>query len=195
MSMKNVRYIIYLLVIIIVLFACSVGFVLLLKDSKANEVPPVQDDDVSFIAEKDVIDIKSIISVSDDFGRNLDEENNGAFGYLKFDVKNNTGYDRGFQIYITKNDLDEKEEINAGYITFYLTNLSDIPMSGYTENKLPSYYDLKVISDKADSKSLYSGIIKGNETLHYVLRVWIADNYVVLNNEKKFSFEIGARAV
>ncbi|MBP5678498.1 MAG: hypothetical protein J6X28_01560 [Bacilli bacterium] len=194
MSKKNIKYILFLLFLIIVLFFCGVCFIIIVKDSMNQDNQPVKDNDVVLMAEDKTITIKNIISVSEDFGKKIDEDNNGAFGYVKFDVVNKTTYDRGYQIYITKQEPSVKE-INPSYMTFYLTDLSDEPMKGYLGNKLPSYDDFKYISDKADSKSIHTGIIKGGETLHFVLRVWITDNYAVMKEEENFVFTIGARAV
>lgn len=194
MSKKNLKYVIFLVVVIVILFLCSVGLVLFLKEIKESQKVPVDETDVSFVADSNTIIIKNIISVSEDFGKNIDEENGGAFGYLEFEVLNHTDQNRNFQVFITKLTPTIKE-INSSYVTFYLTNYSNIPFDDYTGNKLPSYDDFHYIEDKADSKSIYKGSIGPNESQHFILRVWIADNFVVSNTEESFSFEIDARAV
>lgn len=194
MTKKNMRYVFNLVVVIIVLFACSVGFAVLLKSNVKNGQDPVREIDVTMVSEKKNITIKNIISVSDEFGKGIQEENNGAFGYLNFDIVNHTDYDRGFEIYITEDTSTEKK-LNGHYINFYLTDFTDKPVMGFTDNKLPTYYDLKILSDKADSRVLYSGIILANSKRQYTLRVWIADTYIIDNEEKEFSFTIRARAV
>ena len=194
MSKRNIKYIIKIAIIIAVLFAVSVGLALIIKNASNSKQVPVKDEDISFVAETNSIMIKGIVSVSDDFGKNISERNNGAFGYLKFDVINRTKYDRSYQIFITKKD-SEKKEINGGYITFYLTDLMDQPMSGYQVNKLPTYNDLRYPSDKPDSRVLYSGLVKGNDRKQFILRVWIDETYVVSNEDVDFSFDISARAI
>ena len=143
------------------------------KDSEVKVNP----EDVKFSSDSNTVIIKNIISVSEDFGKNISEENGGAFGYLKFSVTNKTTEKRDFQIYITKNDVASKE-INSNYITFYLTDSDDNPFDNYTGNKLPTYNDLDV-----------------KEKKNFTLRVWIDDSYLVVGDEEIFSFEIGARAV
>lgn len=194
MSKKNLRYMCFLIVVIVFLFVCSAGMILLIKDANERKTPPVEDGDVSFVADSNTIIIKNIISVSEVFGKTIDEENGGAFGFLEFDVVNNTNLDRNFQVYITRQTPTTKE-INPNYITFYLTDSSNIPFSEYTGNKMPSYDDFSYIVDKADSKSIFTGMLKPNEKAHFILRVWIADNFVIGNEEESFSFEIGARAI
>ena len=196
MSQKNLKYILFLVAIIVFLFFCSVGLVLLIKKANNDKLSVVEANDVVFTADSNTIVIKNIISVSENFGKNIHEENGGAFGYLEFDVENVTNLDRNFQVYITRKDpISDTKEINPNYITFYLTDFSNVPFSKYTGNKLPNYDDFDYISDKADSKEIYRGTLKANESGHYILRVWIADNYVISDTEESFSFEIGARAV
>ena len=190
MSKKNVRYIIFLLVIIFILFLCSVFFIVLVKDHNDKKIAPVDPEDVSLVADSNTIIMKNIISVSDDFGRNIYEDNAGAFGYLEFDIKNNTNVDRDF----TKLESPVKE-INPNYITFYLTNYANVAFDEFTGNKLPSYDDFHYLEDKADSKRIHEGSLAPNEEKHFILRTWIAENYVVDNTEESFSFEIHARAV
>ena len=179
MSKKNVRYIIFLLVIIFILFLCSVFFIVLVKDHNDKKIAPVDPEDVSLVADSNTI---------------IYEDNAGAFGYLEFDIKNNTNVDRDFQIYITKLESPVKE-INPNYITFYLTNYANVAFDEFTGNKLPSYDDFHYLEDKADSKRIHEGSLAPNEEKHFILRTWIAENYVVDNTEESFSFEIHARAV
>ena len=194
MTKKNLRYIINLSVVIVVLFACTIGFAVLLKNKIKDGQDPVREIDVTMVSEKKNITIKNILSVSDDFGKSIHEENNGAFGYMNFDIVNNCDYDRGFEIYITE-DTQSDKKINSSYITYYLTDFTDKPVMGFNDNKLPSYNDLKVLSDKADSRLLYSGMITAGAKKQFTLRVWISDNYVVENEEREFSFSIRTRAV
>ena len=192
MPKNKIQYILFLLFIIIVLFFCSVAFVLLIKGVKTS--PTVSDGDVSFVADSNTIIIKSILSVSKEFGKTIHEDNGGAFGYLKFEVVNQTDEVRNYQIYITKQSI-AKQEINSNYMIFYLTDENDQPFEYYQKNKLPSYVDLVVIRDKPDSKLLYQGMINGSESKKFILRVWISDSYLVMGTDDTFSFEIGARAI
>ena len=193
MSKSNIKYILFLVAIIVILFICSIGIVLLFKDGGNGKSVP-NDKDVSFVSDSNTIIIKNIISVSDVFGKKIEEENGGAFGYLKFDVVNNTSKDKKYQIFIKKK-VPTTKEINPSYVTFYLTDEKNNAMDNYLGNKLPSYDDLKYIEDKADCKSIFNGTLKKNEKKHFILRVWIAENFIVADDEESFSFEIGARAV
>ncbi len=191
MNRKNLKYIIFLVIIIIVLFFVSIGVIMIGK--KDNDVK-INPNDVKYSAETNTIIIKNIVSVSEDFGKTLNEENGGAFGYLEFSVVNNTEEKRNYQIYITKQDVDTKE-INSNYIIYYLTDSSNNPMENYTGNKLPSYNTFNYIEDKADSKSIYKGVLDVKEKKNFILRVWIDDSFLVTGDEEAFSFVIGARAI
>ena len=190
MTKSNLKYIVFLVVVILLLFVCSAGIVLLLK----KENPKVNEKDVSYVAETNTVIIKSIISVSEEFGKKLDEENGGAFGYLHFDVVNNSNEERNYQIYVTKLNTNI-EEINSNYVTMYLTDKNNKALNGFTGNQLPSFNNLSYIENKPDSKELYTGTIKGNDKKSFILRVWLAENYVVSGEDESFSFEISARAI
>ena len=194
MSRDKLKYILFLTIVIVFLFICSAGMILLIKDSNERKKPPVEEGDVSFVADTNTIIIKNIISVSEEFGKNIQDDNGGAFGYLEFDVVNNTNVERDFQVYVTKQTPTTKE-INSSYIFFYLTDFSNIPFSEYTGNQVPCFNDFYYIKNKTDSKSIFQGTLKANDTAHFILRVWIADNFTISNTEETFSFEIGARAI
>ncbi|MBR6136706.1 MAG: hypothetical protein IKQ06_00965 [Bacilli bacterium] len=190
---KNYRYAIFLLVIIVVLFFCSIGIITLFQDKKI-EIEKVNETDVAFVSDANSIVINNIISVSDQFGKSITESNNGDFGYLEFEVVNNTNEIRNYQIFITRLFSDYKE-INPSYVSFYLTDDNNKVMKGFDTNKCPSYEDFNFIDNKADSKLIYKDSLKGNERKKYKLRVWLTENYVVDHSiEEQFAFNIGARA-
>ena len=149
---------------------------------------------MAFVSDANSIVINNIISVSDEFGKSIHESTDGDFGYLEFEVVNNTNEIRNYQIYITRLYSNYKE-INPNYISFYLTDENNNVLKGFDTNKCPSYDDFKFIEDKADSKYIYKGSLKGNERKKFIVRAWIAENYVVDHSiEEQFAFNIGARA-
>ena len=60
---------------------------------------------------------------------------------------------------------------------------------------VPTYRSLSYIEDKPDSKIIYTGEIKKGQKKKFVLRVWLADNYIVTDDVHDFSFSLGVRAV
>lgn len=186
MSSNNKKYLVTLIIIIIFLFLMSLSIVLLLKNNRNI----VNEDDVILESDSNTIIIKSFLTVNDEYGKTINDNSSGYYGYLEFDIKNITNSKRDFQLYMVKSDININE-INEDYVKIYLTD--------YSENSLlDSIYSFKSfanISDKPDSKLLYSGVLNSNGIKKYKLRVWISDNYVIQNNDEAFTFVISARAI
>ena len=190
MNKHNMKYIIGLILGIIGLFILSIIIILICKKlfiAKVNE------NDVFISSNIYEVTIEDKLSVSDEFGKNIKEDNNHAFGYFEFDVFNNIDSNRNYEIYIT--EKDNESEINPSYVKFYLTDDHDNFLNILNSTKIPVYSDLKYLEDKPSSKLLYSGSLKANETKKYKLRVWLSDSYVIENSNRSFIFEIGVRAV
>lgn len=162
------------------------GLKLLFK-SKVNE------NDVYINSSLYEVKIEDKLSVSDDFGKKITDDNNKSFGYVEFEIYNNVEADRDYQIFIT--GQENESDMSPSYLKFYLTDDKDKTLEKYDSSKLPSYTELNYIDDKPSSKLLYSGTLKSLESKKFKLRVWLTDSYVVSNSEKSFSFEIGVRAV
>lgn len=186
----SLNQMLYLLLGIIFLFIISVSIVLFAKNKILGVV---KEDDVSLVASSYVVSIDDKLSVSDDFGKSITDDNAKSFGYVDLEIHNTVDNTRNFQLYITEKDTDN--EINPNYVKFYLTDEDDIPFTFYSGTKLPSYVELNYLVDKPSSKLLYTGILDGNETKKFKLRVWLTDSYIVENSEKTFNFDISVRAI
>lgn len=184
------NYLFTILVIIAFLFILSVLIVIGIKRNFSSVSP----DDVTFDADSNTVIIKSLLTVSDEFGKTISDDNGGYYGYLEFSVTNNTDKKRNYQIYIQKNDINIKE-IDENYVKFYLTDFNDHPFNKYSSNILPDYGSLNFLSDKPGCKLLYSSSLNGVETKRFKLRVWISDTYNISDEENAFTFVISARAV
>lgn len=156
--------------------------------------PNVSENDVIYKSDSNTIIIKNNLSVDNNFGKQISDDNGGSYGYLEFSIENTQEAKRDYQIYIRKNDV-YGDEINSKYLRFYLTDGEDNPLGIFKNNKLPSYVDLNFMNNLPNGKLLYSGSLDSKETLDFKLRVWIASNYVIIDKEEAFSFEIGARAI
>lgn len=185
------KSIISVVVFIIFFFVISVGYILLIKPKTDYKIDK---DSIRFVGDSKSVTIKSMLSVSNKFGKSIEDDNGGAFGYLVFDVTNDSNHSQKYQVYITKTD-DAVKELNSGYVLFYLTDNNNQPYKGYTNNKLPSYDSLDGVIDKPGSYILYSDVLNANESAHFILRVWLAESYIVSDLEKTFSFTIDARAI
>ena len=194
MSKTNLKYIIYLVCIIILLFILSIGIILFVKKYTGFMGSKVSEDDVIYKSDSNTIIIKNILSVDDNFGRQILDDNGGSYGYLEFSLENTQDVKRNYQIYIRKNKV-YGDEINSKYLRFYLTDNDNNPLGSYQNNILPSYVDLNFMNNLPNGKLLYSGSLDSKEIQDFRLRVWITSNYVITDKEEAFSFEIGARAI
>jgi len=190
MNKHKKNYIVTFIIGIIILFILSVFLVTFLKKIFIGSI---KEDDVYVNSSDYTIKIEDKLSVSDDFGKNISDDNNHSFGYIEFEVLNNVEYVRNFEIYITENENDN--EINPSYIKFYLTDIDGNPCTNYDQNKIPSYVDLNYLNNKPSSKLLLSDSLGKLESKKYILRVWITDSYIIENSDKTFTFDIGVRAV
>ena len=189
MRKLDLKYKISLILIIVVLILIIISMVLFVRSR--SSLPSGK---VSFQSSSNTIIIKNILSVTDEFGKNIEEDNGGAFGYLEFSVLNDGDKSTNYQVYITLQDTPISL-INGNYINFYLTNFDNVPFADYSKNIIPSYVSLSYIDDMADSKLLYKGRLNAGESQDFKLRVWLSDGYVISLDEEVFPFSISARAV
>ena len=188
MQKMDIRYVISLVLIVVVVVLCLLSMFLFRNRQSSS------DGKILFQSFSNTIIIKNSLSVTDEFGKKIDEDNGGSFGYLEFSVLNEGDKTSNYQVYITLQDTFVSQ-INGNYVKFYLTDNDDVPFLNYSKNKIPSYVELSYIDDMADSKLLYKGKLGSKKVQSFKLRVWISDNYVVPLEEEVFPFSISARAV
>ena len=83
--------------------------------------------------------------------------------------------------------------IKENFIKVYLTNNKDEPFSNYDLNSVPVFSDLPYISDKPDSKLVYSGRIKGKSYEKFKFRMWLSDLYSINNITEDFKCLVGVK--
>lgn len=192
MFKKIDKYIIYIIAIICILFCISLSIVLLYK-----KIVPLDRVNESDVILKDGAKNKKIISklsINDKFGKNI-KESTSSYSYYEFEIENISDLDHDYQIYITKDSKDKGKEINNDYVKFYLTDDNNAPLGIFDSNIVPTYRSLNYIEDKPSSKIIYNGKINSKEHKKFILRVWIAGNYVISDDVKEFSFSLGVRAI
>lgn len=142
------------------------------------------------------VEIKTILPLSDTLGKNYDGKKlqDGILGYVVFSVENLSNERSKYEIFITKSKYNDKE-IRGRYIKFYLTDYNDIALDGFNNNKIPTYNNLYILSNKPDSKLLYTSYLEGGESKQFKLRVWLSDTYILSNEEYNFLFDVGVRGV
>jgi len=143
----------------------------------------------------DILSIKNTLPISDTVGRNLDGTGteDGVQGYVSFSVKNKGKNDIPFEIFITKQDVDNYTEIKESYVKLLLTDENNQPLKGFDGNSVPSFADLSFLNDKPSSKYIYSASLKAGESKKYILKIWLSDLYAISLNEERFSVDVDVR--
>lgn len=136
------------------------------------------------------ITISNTLPISNALGKKISYSDEKQ-GYNEFKITNKNAIDVEYYIYL--NRTDQNISISENYIKLYLTDENDIPLSGFEKNLIPTYYSLKYLNDKPDSKLLYKGNVKANSSEKLKLRVWVDDTYAITNDKENFSFQINVK--
>ena len=141
------------------------------------------------------VEIKDTLSVSDEFGKTITNNNGGSFGYVDIEIINSIDEERNFELYVTDTNKTENSLIGPTFVKMYLTDKDDNAIGEFDSSIIPSFADLGYIKTKASSKLLLKGSLEANEQYDLKLRTWISDTYSAGDGSKSFSYEIGIRAV
>ncbi len=141
-----------------------------------------------------VVDLTNKLPMSDEIGKNYNGVGveKGIAEYKKITITNKNKSKVNYEIYLTKIHKEEKD-IRSNYIKLYLTDEKNNPIKGFNKKQVISYYDLLSLNDKPGSKLLYSGSLANDESDTFILRSWVADTYLLSNEEESFEFNIDIR--
>lgn len=185
------------LIIILVLFILTFIFFYIFGKLTSDKVNKIDQDvlDVSFSKGKK-ISINNVLPVSDKLGKEYDGEGvaEGIQDIKEFNIKNNSSNIVAYEIYLTKNKVNNKE-LSEKYIKLYLTDDKNLAVDGFDTNKVPVFSSLTALNDKPSGILLYRDNINSKEEKNYKLRVWLADSYAISKDEEEFSFNIEVRAI
>lgn len=184
MIIKDKKQIISAFLIVLVLIILSVFIIFFLKPKSVNN-------NLSINISSSEIMINNKLPISDVLGKNIKESDEKQV-YITISIKNKDIDDTTYQIYLTRNYLDEPQ-LKEKYVKLYLTDSKDKPLSGFEKNLIPTYKTLKSLNDKPSSKLLYEGNISGKETQKLRLRVWIDDSYALSDITESFDFDVDVR--
>ena len=194
MVRKDRKQLFLALIVVLVMFVLSFAFIIIYKlnENKNNRNYVLNTN----FKNTNKIYIENTLPVSDELGKKFDGSNTekGIQGYKEFSVKNNYSKDLNYEIYLMENSECEKK-IDANYIILYLTDENNTPLTGFENNKLPTYASLSVLNDKALGRVLYSGFIKSSSKQKFKLRVWVSDLYTLKKYKECFSFDVYVRSV
>lgn len=175
----------YRKIVLVLLFLCIIMTVFLIFKTKSFSKPLIVNIDPNDIV------IDSTLPISDTLGKSIEKNKlqNNIQGYVEISIKNPNDKKVPFKISITRKDLEDKQ-IDDSHVKLYLTDYNNVPLKGFEKNLIPSFYDLKVLVDKPDSKLLYKGQIDKNSEEKYILRIWVSDTYMFSNKLEKISFKV-----
>lgn len=194
MVKKDVRQLTLAIIVIVCLFAVFMGFGFLFNKYKNTE-NKTYNLGVKFSDNRNVY-LENTLPVTDKIGKELDgvSSTKSIQGFKEFSIENNYDKKINYQIYLkVKNSCENM--IDEDFIKLYLTDTSNNPLSGFENNKLPTYSSISSLNDKPDSKLLYTGSINKNSISKFRLRVWVSDLYSVNRDKECFSFDIYVRSI
>ncbi len=194
MVKKDVRQLTLAIIVIVCLFAVFMGFGFLFNKYKNTE-NKTYNLGVKFSDNRNVY-LENTLPVTDKIGKELDgvSSTKSIQGFKEFSIENNYDKKINYQIYLkVKNSCENM--IDEDFIKLYLTDTGNNPLSGFENNKLPTYSSISSLNDKPDSKLLYTGSINKNSISKFRLRVWVSDLYSVNRDKECFSFDIYVRSI
>lgn len=156
--------------------------------------PKVNEKDVYMEATTLSVNIKDLLSVSEEFGRTIKDDNGGSFGYVDIELINEAKEKRNFELFVTDTTIDNKK-ISPNYVKLYVTDENNKPLDNFDTNSSPTFSNLNYLKDKPSSKLLLKGSLDAEEHRNIILRTWISDSFVVNNGQYSFSYDLGVRAV
>lgn len=194
MVKKDVKQLTLAIIVIVCLFVVFMGFGFLFDKYKSSE-NKTYNLGVKFSDNRNVY-LENTLPVTDKIGKELDgvSSSKSIQGFKEFSIENNYDKKIDYQIYLkVKNSCENM--IDEEYIKLYLTDNSNNPLSGFENNKLPTYSSISSLNDKPDSKLLYTGSINKNSISKFRLRVWVSDLYSINRDKECFSFDIYVKSI
>ncbi len=132
----------------------------------------------------------NILPMTDAVGKTISIDNyrKDVTGYVEFEVKSNIDDKVKYEIYLIKGKKDI--EVPEKFVKVYLTDSEDNPLKYFEDVKVPTYYDLKLASNDASGKLIYSGSLKERASQKFKFRMWVADTYELTADELRFSAKL-----
>ena len=143
------------------------------------------------------VKILSKLPITDASAKELDISNiqSDIIGYSEFSLELKTGAsdEAQYEIYLT--DVTGGDVFKYDYVKVYLTDENDNPYKQFGGNKVPSYTDMRISLNDPEKRILLAGTIRPSEVKKFKLRIWVADTYVLDNNEKEFKGRISVKTI
>lgn len=143
------------------------------------------------------VKILSKLPITDASAKDLDISNiqSDIIGYAEFSLELEAGASEETQYEIYLTDITDSDVFKYDYVKVYLTDENDNPYKQFEVNKVPSYTDMRISLSAPEKRILLAGTIKPSEVKKFKLRIWVADTYVLDNNEKEFKGRISVKTI
>lgn len=175
-----------ILIILIVLILIVINLIPFIKD-RLNHNSVKLDGDYSLL-------VSNQLPLTDVSGKKLDIKgvDSEVLNEISFNVlgEGNSNKSISYELYLVD---DDKNNINSQCIKVYLTDENDLPFKYYSGRIVPTYFNLRVSKDNPSGKVIFVGDIKGKEKKKFKLRIWVADNYGIIDEKKSFKVKLGIR--
>ncbi len=184
----NHRGLLFLILIVIFFIVINLCYYLF-KDRSYNLVFNGQDE----------VKILSNLPITDESAKDLNIDNiqDGIIGYAEFLVElekqKNITDEVKYEIYLT--DITDTSVFKYDYVKVYLTDENGVLYKQFAGNSSPSYSDLRVSLNEPSKRILLTGKISPGETKKFKLRIWVADTYILNNEQREFKGKISVKAI
>ena len=134
--------------------------------------------------------VSNSLPMTDVVGKTISIDNCivGTTGYVEFEVKSMVDDKVKYEIYLTTESVNES--IPLKFIKVFLSDEKDNALGYFDNDKLPTYYDLRLSTNDPSGRLIYSGYLSDKEKDKFKLRMWVADTYELTSNIKSFSVKL-----
>lgn len=134
--------------------------------------------------------VSNSLPMTDVVGKTISIDNCivGTTGYVEFEVKSMVDDKVKYEIYLTTENVNES--IPLKFIKVFLSDEKDNALGYFDNDKLPTYYDLRLSTNDPSGRLIYSGYLSDKEKDKFKLRMWVADTYELTSNIKSFSVKL-----
>lgn len=193
-NITGISIVICLLVTMLVIFVFCVTFAIFTFSKQGDKRNSISTGVLAFSYTESTngVYLTNAMPITDEVGKKLGE--NGGRGYFDFNISSTITNSTSifYEIFATPINVDNP--LSWEYVKLYLTDATDdSPVPGYT-SRIPTFKELYNSEYAINSKRLYYGVFTKSESRNFRLRLWLASNYEVTNEERMFKIKVGVKA-
>ena len=144
-------------------------------------------------AERLDMSVTNKLPMSDYAGKNLDFQTVDADvgDEIEFSLSSMSSSNVEYNIYLLE---DGDSTISSEYVKVLLMNIDDVDYN-VSNNTVPTFNELPVSAEMPGYKKIYSSSIAPGSIAKYVLRIWVADSYLLSTNKEVFKVKLVVKAI